>query len=255
VSLSLHNPHSVLAVLETRPQDVVEIRLGDRRPRGAWREVASRAAAQNIPIGSASHNAGSQQRKQGKQGRNRKQDTSAGRTAASFASVRPRNDVSLNDLFAPAAEAQEHRLFLALDCLQDPHNVGAVFRTAAFFGVSGIVATKNRSAPLNATVYDVASGGLEYVPFSVQTNLSRTLSVAQKAGLWVLGTSEHAETDFRDVPRDRSWLLVLGNEEQGLRRLTAEKCDTLCRITPQSFVRSLNVSVAAGILIGHFAGA
>ena len=150
------------------------------------------------------------------------------------------------------AGAGDHRLFLALDCLQDPHNVGAIFRTAAFFGVSGIVLTKDRSAPLNAAVYDVASGGLEYVPFSIQTNLSRALQMAKEVGLWGLGTSEHCDTDFRDIPLDRPWLLIVGNEEKGMRRLTAERCDMLCRIPPQSPVSSLNVSVAAGILIARF---
>jgi 23S rRNA (guanosine2251-2'-O)-methyltransferase len=158
-----------------------------------------------------------------------------------------------SDLRSPSCDGA-FPLFLALDCLHDPHNVGAIFRTAAFFGVAGIVVTRDRSAPLNATVYDVASGGLEFVPFSVQTNLRRALDAAKEHGVWVLGTSERAETDYTAVPLDRAWLLVVGNEESGMRRLTAEHCDMACRIPPQSTVTSLNVSVAAGILIARFAG-
>jgi len=237
----------VLAVLQTRPQEVVSVRLGSRRPGRAWGDVADAARGQGVPV-SVAQKENRSRRKSDRHG--------DGRRGASSATVREQGDVSLEELFA-GVDAQEPAggCYVALDCLQDPHNVGAVFRTSAFFGVRGIVLTKDRSAPLNGTVYDVASGGIEFVPFSLQTNLSRTLEFAQQAGLWTLGTSEHAETDFHEIPRDRPWLLVLGNEEKGLRRLTAERCDMLCRITPQSPVSSLNVSVAAGILIAHFSQA
>jgi 23S rRNA (guanosine2251-2'-O)-methyltransferase len=138
---------------------------------------------------------------------------------------------------------------VALDQLQDPHNVGAIFRTAAFYGVRGIVVTRDRSAPLSAAVYDVSSGGMEYVPCSVQTNLSRSLEAAKEAGLWVLGASERAGRDVSEIARDRSWLLVVGNEERGLRRLTLDTCDETCRLTPRGEITSLNVSVATGILV------
>ena len=127
--------------------------------------------------------------------------------------------------------------------------MGAIFRTAAFLGVAGIVLTKDASAPLNSTVYDVASGGVDGVPFSLQTSLSRALDVAKEAGIWVLGTSEHATTDVSQIDRGRPWLMVVGNEEKGLRRLTQSKCDEICRITQRGPVDSLNVSVATGILI------
>ena len=110
--------------------------------------------------------------------------------------------------------------------------------------------TQDRAASLTSVVYDVASGGVEAVPFAVEKNLRRSLELAKRAGVWVLGTSEHATRDVAEVPVDRPWLLVLGNEETGLRRLTRETCDEVCRITPRAEgVTSLNVSVAAGILI------
>jgi 23S rRNA (guanosine2251-2'-O)-methyltransferase len=154
--------------------------------------------------------------------------------------------VPLDELFrAPKPRG----LWLALDQLQDPHNVGAVFRTAAFFGVKGIVMTVDRSAPLSPTVYDVASGGVEYVPFTLQTNLAQAMEIAKKSGLWVLGSSERAAESVHRIDRDRRWLLVIGNEEKGLRRLTLERCDQVCTIPPAGQVNSLNVSVAAGILM------
>ena len=90
----------------------------------------------------------------------------------------------------------------------------------------------------------------EAVPFAVETNLRRALEAAKAAGLWILGSSEHAERSVEDIPRDRPWLLVVGNEEDGLRRLTLETCDEVCQIAPKGeAVTSLNVSVATGILI------
>ena len=97
----------------------------------------------------------------------------------------------------------------------------------------------------------VASGGVEHVPFAVETNLSRTIDRVKDAGIWVLGTSEHATKNISEIERDRPWLVIFGNEEEGLRRLTADKCDELVAIPRVGQVGSLNVSVAAGIALGH----
>ena len=123
-------------------------------------------------------------------------------------------------------------VWLALDSIQDPRNVGAIFRSAAFFGVRGVVMGEDRSASLTSVTYDTASGGLETVPFALETNLRRTLEVAKDVGLWVLGTADGAADSIADVPRDRDWLVVVGNEERGLRRLTLEACDAICAIGP-----------------------
>lgn len=244
--LHLKNPHSILAALKTRPRDVGEIRIFSDRPHGAWADVARMAEEARIPVVRSVERSDSRRRQ--KSGPNKV----GGRTGAGEAVVKPRQAVELKRLFATDPEpGQEHGLWIALDCLQDPHNVGAIFRTAAFFGVRGAIVTKDRSAPMNSTVYDVASGGLEEVPLALETNLSRVLEAAKSAGLWVLGTSEHVETDLADVDRDRSWLLVVGNEEKGLRRRTLENCDTICRLTPHGGVTSLNVSVATGIMIAN----
>ena len=167
--------------------------------------------------------------------------------------MRERTGVSAEKLFDDARERSGGKgLWLALDSLQDPQNVGAIFRTAAFFGVQGILLTTERSAPLSAAAYDVASGGMEYVPFTQQVNLQRGFEAAKEAGLWILGTSEHARETLGGVQKDRPWLVVLGNEERGIRRLTEESCDVMCRIDPKGEgVKSLNVSVAAGILMGQ----
>jgi len=246
--LELKNPHSVLAALETRSQDVIEIRLGTVKPHGVWNDVVDAAGQFGVTV-----RRGTSRQQEGRR-RQKHLSQKHERVGNSEATVRENSGVDLDTLFAGVSDAKNAGLWLALDCLQDPHNVGAVFRSAAFFGVRGIVVTRDRSAPLNSTAYDVSCGGFEYVPFSAQTNLSRALESAKECGLWVLGTSEHAEKDVADIERDRPWLVLIGNEEQGLRRLTIQKCDTMCRLAPRGKVTSLNASVAAGILIANLTG-
>ena len=245
MALELKNPHSVMAALQTRPIDVTEVRLTAGAVQGSWGDVADEARRQRIPVVI---------KKSAPQKMNRRQSEDQGRrTAGSVALVKPRIPSALSELFPdPGQDAQTGGLWLALDCIQDPHNIGAIFRTAAFFGVRGIVLTKDRSAPINATVYDVASGGMEAVPFAVETNLSRSISQAKETGVWIMGTSEHAEEDVSAYSQDRPWLIVIGNEEKGLRRLTLEQCDVVTRLTPTGIVDSLNASVAAGIMIARF---
>jgi 23S rRNA (guanosine2251-2'-O)-methyltransferase len=244
--LILKNPHSVLAALESRPEDVTRIVMpgggkGKSDLGEGWERVARLARENKIPIDASSGPKAGAPRTGGD-----------GRVGVAEAHVNDRQPVSAEELFAGAKErAGGHGLWLALDSLQDPHNVGAIFRTAAFFGVQGIILTVERSAPLTAAVYDVAAGGLEHVPFTLQTNIQRAFEIAKEQGLWILGTSEHANDDFLSVARDRPWLLVLGNEERGMRRLTEESCDVLCRISPQGKTTSLNVSVAAGVFISR----
>jgi 23S rRNA (guanosine2251-2'-O)-methyltransferase len=245
VALELKNPHSVLAALKTRPIDVTEIRLTAGASQGNWGDVADEARSHGIPV---------VVRKAPPQKMKRRQSEDQGRrTAGSVALVKPRIPSSLSELFAlDKSEGESRGLWLALDCIQDPHNIGAIFRTAGFFGARGIILTKDRSAPLNGTVYDVASGGMEGVPFAVETNLSRAITEAKEAGIWIMGTSEHAEEDVAAYSQDRPWMVVIGNEEKGLRRLTFEQCDVVCRLTSAGLVDSLNASVAAGIMIARF---
>jgi 23S rRNA (guanosine2251-2'-O)-methyltransferase len=242
-NLTLRNPHSILAALRTRPQDVLAVRASPQAGDSAWQQVIDTARRHGLSVltqGGRPKGSGG-----GRRARNE------GRTGAGEADVRPRAAVGIQELFAAAGNSG---LWLAFDHLQDPQNVGAIFRTAAFFGVRGVVMTKDHSAPLTAAVYDVASGGMESVPFAVQSNLAQSIERAKQAGLWVLGTSEHAEQDIGQVPCDRAWLLVVGNEQKGLRQLTEKHCDMMCRLTPRGEVTSLNVSVAAGVLIATLTG-
>lgn len=246
MSLILRNPHSVLALLRTRPKDLQRLNVPPQASTDAWEKVIQLAKSNGLNVTQAVLRSPKGQKVTPAQDGHRQ--------GLAEAFVQERHPVALEELFQPlkagSPDAQKG-LWLALDSLQDPHNVGAIFRAAAFFGVQGIILTQERSAPLSATVYDVASGGMEYVPFTVQVNLQRAFEVAKKAGLWVLGSSEHANDEIYSIPKDRPWLLVLGNEEKGLRRLTQESCDLMCKVPSRGQVGSLNVSVAAGIMISQ----
>lgn len=240
--LELKNPHSVRAAIKHRPQDVKEL-VFLNEPQGLWIRLAELAEEAKIPLKF-------REQKENKPGKIKgpKQE----RIGHAFARVAPRLPVSLDTLWSEAStrtSTSQPGLWLALDSLQDPHNVGAIFRSAGFFGVRGIVVTKNASAPINATVYDIAAGGVESVPFAVESNLNRALKLSRRVGLWNLGTSEHAERSVWQVDRERPWLIVVGNEQKGLRRLVLEHCDEICQIPASGDVGSLNVSVATGILL------
>ena len=254
MTLLLKNPHSVLAALEARPQDVLEIAIPPKSKTEPWERVEALGKKQGIRF-----TAQQAQDRKSKPGRSPLDEST--RMGFASATIKERNPLALEELFEGAGSVSTHKegvknhgLWLALDSLQDTHNVGAIFRAAAFFGVRGILLTQDRSASLTGVVYDVASGGMESVPFAMPTNLQQAFDKAKEKGLWILGSSEHAHDDYTSVQLDRSWLLVLGNEEKGMRRLTEESCDVLCKIPSVGKVTSLNVSVAAGILISRFAG-
>jgi 23S rRNA (guanosine2251-2'-O)-methyltransferase len=226
MSITVKNPHSILAAIEKRPNEVLQLNLPSNPSESIWKEVENLAKKNGIRTGG------------GHKG---------GRAGTVEAVVKEKESVPLETLFSEVTNG----LWLALDCLQDPQNVGAIFRSAAFFGVKGIIITQERSAPMTNTVYDVSSGGVEHTPFTMQTNLQRAFEVAKDRGLWILGTSEHAKEPLKNIKADRPWLLVLGNEEKGMRRLTEERCDVVCTIPNKGKVTSLNVSAAASVLISH----
>lgn len=236
--LELRNPHSILAAIQHRAQAVKEIRLSARNPRGPWEEVVNHAARHAIAISVGGNRSKQQQRSRERGGRTE-------RSGAGMALVAPPSPVEMKNLLKEPGNGD---LLVALDCLQDPQNVGAIFRSASFFGAKGVITTKDKSAPISATVCDIAAGGTDCVPFHIATNLSRALEKARDAGYWILGTSEHAEKNVFDID-DRPWVVVIGNEQSGMRRLTAEKCDEVCRLEPKGGVTSLNAAAATSSLL------
>lgn len=140
-------------------------------------------------------------------------------------------------------------LLLALDGVQDPHNLGACLRTADACGALAVIVPRDRAAPLNATARKAAAGAAESTPVAVVTNLARTLRLLKDAGLWIVGAGVEGALRAQDVDLTGPRVLVLGAEGSGLRELTRRHCDWLVRLPSVGAVESLNVSVAAGMLL------
>ena len=141
---------------------------------------------------------------------------------------------------------------LVLDHITDPHNVGACLRSAAAANVDAVIVPKNRSCHLTPTVRKVSSGGSELVPFVVVTNLVRTIKKMKLSDVNIVGAEKNGETDYKELVLGKKNALIIGSEDKGLKKLTAENCDTLIRVDLPGSVDSLNASVACGILLFEF---
>jgi len=141
-------------------------------------------------------------------------------------------------------------LVLVLDQITDPHNVGAIVRSAAAFAVSAIVTTARHSPAATGVLAKSASGGLEHVPFCLVTNLARALTELRENGMLVVGLDSEGAADLEDTRLRAPLALVLGAEGKGLRQLTRETCDVLARIDLPGVIKSLNVSNAAALSLG-----
>ncbi|WP_426415826.1 23S rRNA (guanosine(2251)-2'-O)-methyltransferase RlmB [Aestuariirhabdus sp. LZHN29] len=140
-------------------------------------------------------------------------------------------------------------LLLILDGVTDPHNLGACLRSADAAGVHAVIAPKDRSAPLNATVRKVSCGAAEVIPYIEVTNLARTMRALQQRGVWITGTAGEATESLFDLDMTGALALVMGAEGKGMRRLTREHCDRLAYLPMSGEVSSLNVSVATGVCL------
>nr|WP_076389241.1 23S rRNA (guanosine(2251)-2'-O)-methyltransferase RlmB [Vaginimicrobium propionicum] len=156
-----------------------------------------------------------------------------------------------DDLLANAANDETHpALIIALDQITDPHNLGAIIRSAAAFGAHGVVIPERRSASMTAAAWKASAGAAARIPVARCTNLNRTLSDYAKAGCMVVGLAGEADTPISSgVGLDGPLVLVVGSEGDGLSRLTRERCDYLASIPITSAVESLNASVAAAIAL------
>jgi len=164
------------------------------------------------------------------------------------AEIIPLPPVSEDQFYERLAAAAEP-LVLALDGVQDPHNLGACLRTADACGVLAVLVPRDRAATLNATARKVAAGAAETTPVVTVTNLSRSLRTIKEAGLWIVGTDAEATQRAQDVDLTGGRCLVMGAEGAGLRDLTRRNCDWLVSLPTLGAVESLNVSVATGMLL------
>jgi 23S rRNA (guanosine2251-2'-O)-methyltransferase len=165
-----------------------------------------------------------------------------------LAVVRERKFLGIEDLLAPS-QAGHHKFFLALDGVEDPHNLGALLRSADGAGVDGVILPERRSAPVTGTVAKTSAGASEHVRIARVTNLVRALEQMKQNHVWVLGLDERGTPDYTDFDFNTDCVLVLGREGAGLHDLVKKTCDHLLRIPMAGQVSSLNVSVAGAIVM------
>lgn len=143
---------------------------------------------------------------------------------------------------------QEHATLVILDGLEDPHNLGAIMRTADATGIDGIIIPKNRSVSLNQTVAKVSTGAIEYVKVSQVANLVQTIKKLKSEGFWVIGLDMKGSIDYRKQDYKGKIAVVIGSEGFGISRLVKENCDFFVNIPMIGHITSLNASVSASII-------
>lgn len=155
--------------------------------------------------------------------------------------------IPLNELIKKC-ENKENASLILLDGLEDPHNLGAILRTADATGMNGIIIPKNRSVSLNQTVAKVSTGAIEHVDVCQVTNLVQTIKELKKAGYWIIGLEMEASVDYRKQDYNGKIVIIIGSEGKGISRLVKEECDYMVHIPMCGHVTSLNASVSASII-------
>lgn len=161
----------------------------------------------------------------------------------------PVDYVEIDDILEKAQSLSQPPFIVLLDELEDPHNLGAILRTADAAGVHGVLIPKRRNCQLSATVAKTSAGAVEYVPVARIGNITQTLKELKKLGLWVVGADMDGDKDYYEADLTGPMVLVVGSEGKGIGRLVKEQCDFVVKIPMQGKINSLNASVAASILM------
>ena len=175
------------------------------------------------------------------------QISETGHHQGAVAFVAAYNYADIDDMFALAEEKGESPFIIILDEIEDPHNLGAIIRTANQAGAHGVIVPKNRACGLTATVVKASAGAINYTPIAKVTNISQTIESLKERGMWFVCADMDGETMY-DIDLTGSIGLVIGNEGKGVSRLVKEKCDFVASIPMRGDIDSLNASVATGVL-------
>jgi len=234
-SETIYGMHAVRVMLERHAQRVLNVRLAEQRGDARVREIEELAQRAQRPV----------QRVDMHSLRQQLGDVAHQGVAAEITPVPPWGE----DELLEALQSAQAPLLLALDGVQDPHNLGACLRSADACGALAVIVPRDRAAQLTPAVRKVAAGAAETTPVVSVTNLVRTLKLLKEAGLWIVGADAAAASPARHVDLTGPVVLVVGAEGSGLRHLTRQNCDFLVSLPQRGAVESLNVSVAAAMLL------
>ena len=234
-SETIYGMHAVRVMLERHADRVLTVLLAEQRDDPRTRAIEELARRHQRPV----------QRVDTHSLRQQLGDVAHQGVAAEITPLPPWSE----DELLAALQAVRAPLLLALDGVQDPHNLGACLRTADACGALAVIVPRDRAAQLTPTVRKVAAGAAETTPVVAVTNLVRSLKLLTEAGLWIVGADAEAAKPARTVDLRGPIVLVLGAEGTGLRHLTRQNCDFLVSLPQRGAVESLNVSVAAAMLL------
>lgn len=229
--------HPVSALLQLRPEQVLELFIAAGRQDRRVEEIRALATQQGLKINAVATLPLVEPDLIQHQG--------------VVARIKPSKPWSLPELLPRLSAGAQPPLVLALDSIQDPRNLGAIIRSAAAFGVNALIIPKDRSAPLSGTVMKAAAGTLPLLDVCQVTNLTDSLAKLQQHGFWIYGAGGEAPSNLYATRLNGPICLVLGNEQKGLRPLVRRQCDLLIAIPLAAGVESLNVAVAAGIILAE----
>jgi 23S rRNA (guanosine2251-2'-O)-methyltransferase len=232
---TIYGVHAVRVMLERHADRVLSVRLAERRDDPRVKGIEELARRHERPV----------QRVDLHSLRQQLGDVAHQGVAADITPLPPWSE----DELLVALQSAQAPLLLALDGVQDPHNLGACLRTADACGALAVLVPRDRAAQLTPAARKVAAGAAETTPVVALTNLVRTLKLLKDAGLWAVGADAEAGKAAQEVDLRGPVVLVLGAEGTGLRHLTQQNCDFMVRLPQLGAVESLNVSVAAGMLL------
>jgi 23S rRNA (guanosine2251-2'-O)-methyltransferase len=232
---TIYGMHAVRVMLERHPERVHSVRIAEGREDPRVRAIDALARRHQRPV----------QRVEVHALKRLLGDVAHQGVAADITPLPPWTE----DELLAALQSASAPLLLALDGVQDPHNLGACLRSADACGALAVIVPRDRAAQVTPTVRKVAVGAAETTPVVVVTNLVRTLKLLKQAGLWVVGADAAGDKSAHEADLKGPVVLVLGAEGTGLRHLTQQNCDFLVRLPQLGAVESLNVSVAAGMLL------
>ena len=232
---TIYGMHAVRVMLERHPERVHSVRIAQQREDPRVRAIDELARRHHRPV----------QRVEVHALKQLLGDVAHQGVAADITPLPPWTE----DELLAALQSASAPLLLALDGVQDPHNLGACLRSADACGALAVIVPRDRAAQVTPTVRKVAVGAAETTPVVAVTNLVRTLKLLKQAGLWVVGADAAGDKSAHQADLKGAVVLVLGAEGTGLRRLTQQNCDFLVRLPQLGAVESLNVSVAAGMLL------